>query len=869
MSHQVKNKSALELLQDVERYAIADEVQAIPPLAEIDRKVVGWLQITFFGLMRLMLAALVLGVFLLALSIWLSVTVQLIYQFLYTRFPGQEKLTLLVMSAVSGWTIIRATGWRSLVTNETIWQKDQLEKQSVHLVLLVYKNVIQFLIAVFLGSFLLFSLLPFAVLALTLLDWLQAVFSDWSQMINVLYVFWLPSLGVLLLAIGTILLLRRRRRENLIKLNLIILGGLGFVFILEAFRLGLESTWLQMENLWPFSTWQRTVDLTSITVITVGELGRLLYILLTTWVWQWVWQIVGNHWLLASLSFISMALVYPKGLAFSLAGILRLPYTVFHNAFMWLILRLRLRWRLRRTLRLHHQRNQKQIKGDFWATVCQHDLVRFTTSRVRYSYRRQFSVHHCPICKKDNHAYTGVECIALRLDVTMKEQKAQIGPTLFLNGHIWMHNHQSSNVPVFDSLVIGETGDQDINEFLSTYSNKKLGPYHKPLNRVTAQVTTGIRVSEIEKRLLESELARVTFNYDPKLMPNACTQNIRRRDTIQQRTQDLQRATVRLVFLSLVLLLLLAGIAVFGNWALQFMRPIWVRWNASTDALVDETVVKTASGILLPTAVPTRTQPNLLAVAPVEEVNNTILNTLTQLDGASLVLVTAGEFTMGNLQPGKGDPDEYPAHEVYLDTFYIDVYEVTNVQYRVCVESGGCLPPQSIMSQSSERYYEDRRYDNHPVIKVTWYDAYNYCEWAGRRLPTEAEWERAGRWQLQTGETYIYPWGNGSPAPSLLNFSRNVGDTTPVGYFPEGRSSVGAYDMAGNVWEWVYDQYDPNYYSESSYRNPQGPDNGDERVLRGGGWANGDWEVTMISRFSYYAHSSRFDTGFRCAMDAD
>ena len=451
----------------------------------------------------------------------------------------------------------------------------------------------------------------------------------------------------------------------------------------------------------------------------------------------------------------------------------------------------------------------------------------------------------------------------------MKEQKAQIGPTLFLNGHIWMHNHQSNNVPVFDSLVIGETGDQDINEFLSTYSNKKLELYHKPLNRVTAQVTTGIRVSEIEKRLLESELAGVTLNYDPKLMPNACTQNIRLRDTIQQRTQGLQRATMRLVRLTLVLLLLLAGIAILGSWALQFVRPIWNKWNTSTDALVDEAVVETASGILLPTSMPTRIQPNLPAVAPVEEVNNTILSTLKQPDSANLLLVMAGEFTMGNLQPGKGDADEYPAHEVYLDAFYIDAYEVTNARYRACVESGGCLPPQSNMSQSIERYYQDLRYDNHPVIKVTWYDAYNYCEWAGRRLPTEAEWEKAGRWQVETGETYIFPWGNSNPEPSLLNFARNVGDTTPVGYFSEGRSSVGAYDMAGNVWEWVYDQYDPNYYSESSYRNPQGPDNGDKHVLRGGGWANGDWEVTMISRFSYPAHSSRFDTGFRCAMDAD
>ena len=443
----MKKKTVLELLEDVERYAIADDVQAIPFLAEIDRKVVGWLQITFFGLIRLLLAALVLAVFLLTLSIWLSVTVQLIYQFLYIRFPDQEKLTVIVMSVVSGWVIIRSTGWRSLVTNETIWQKERLEKQSVHLVLLVYKHVIQFLMAVFIGSFLLFSLLPFAVLALTLLDWLQAVFSIWSQMINVLYAFWLPSLGILLLAIGTILLLRRRRRENLIKLNLIILGGLGFVFVLEAFWLRLESPWLQMENLWPYSTWQRTVDLIS---ITSGELSRLLYILATSWVWHWVWQIVGNHWFLASLGFIAMALAYPWGLALSLAGLLRLPYTAFHKAFMWLILRLRLRWRLRWALRLHRQRNQKQIKGDCWATVCQHDLVRFTTSRVRYSYGRQFSFHHCPICKKDNHVYTGVECIALRLDLTMKEQKAQIGPTLFLNGHIWMHNHQSNNVPVFD-----------------------------------------------------------------------------------------------------------------------------------------------------------------------------------------------------------------------------------------------------------------------------------------------------------------------------------------------------------------------------------------------------------------------------------
>jgi len=222
-------------------------------------------------------------------------------------------------------------------------------------------------------------------------------------------------------------------------------------------------------------------------------------------------------------------------------------------------------------------------------------------------------------------------------------------------------------------------------------------------------------------------------------------------------------------------------------------------------------------------------------------------------DNAWMVLVPAGEFTMGS------DNSSEQVHQVQLDAFWIDVYEVTNALYKKCVDAGKCQPPNPTKSYTRDLYYGNAQYDNYPVIYVSWDDANTFCEWAGKRLPTEAEWEKAARGT----DGRIYPWGN-TFDKNLLNLSEGgKGDTTAVGRYPAGASPYGVMDMAGNVWEWVNDWYDANYYASSPRENPKGPTLGNSRVLRGGSFVG---YVRAASRYSNRPVSRDSSFGFRCAQ---
>lgn len=281
-------------------------------------------------------------------------------------------------------------------------------------------------------------------------------------------------------------------------------------------------------------------------------------------------------------------------------------------------------------------------------------------------------------------------------------------------------------------------------------------------------------------------------------------------------------------------------------------------------------------------------------------------------DGMVLLYVPAGEFVMGSTDENIDSvmaacsdcqrswfDDEFPQHTVYLDAYWIDKTEVTNQMFEQFIEETGYetdaeekglswvndpqkgswdevngadwLHPQGFSSGI-------RELGGHPVVQVSWNDAAAYCEWVGRRLPTETEWEKAARGT--DGRTY--PWGDSDPAENLLNFAdkntsydwsnQTVDDgyerTALVGSYPDGASPYGALDMAGNVYEWVEDWHGEDYYSGSPSSNPQGPSSGSSRVLRGGAWSDLDVLVRSASRSGGDPDSADDSVGFRCALSS-
>lgn len=220
-------------------------------------------------------------------------------------------------------------------------------------------------------------------------------------------------------------------------------------------------------------------------------------------------------------------------------------------------------------------------------------------------------------------------------------------------------------------------------------------------------------------------------------------------------------------------------------------------------------------------------------------------------DGSELVLVPAGGFWMGS---GDGVGHDMPRHRVYLDAFHIDKHEVTNTLYQRFMNATGHREP---------RYVQDSKWNHprQPVVGVSWHDAEAYCRWAGKRLPTEAEWEKAAR---GTDERR-YPWGNEWDKNRANGSESGIGRTTPVGQYPGGASPYGAEDMAGNVSEWVADWYDANYYQGSPERNPRGPEFGSAKVVRGGSYYYQPLNVRSSLR-NHHSPDNRFDDfGFRCA----
>jgi formylglycine-generating enzyme required for sulfatase activity len=281
--------------------------------------------------------------------------------------------------------------------------------------------------------------------------------------------------------------------------------------------------------------------------------------------------------------------------------------------------------------------------------------------------------------------------------------------------------------------------------------------------------------------------------------------------------------------------------------------------------------------ISVATAAPTNTPVPLNPTAGPSG-NQAAGSTRTSSDGMTEVYIPAGTFTMGGLDPS-AETDEKPAHKVTMPAYWIDKFDVTNAMYLQCVSAGACNPPLSFSSKTVTSYFNNKDYNDFPVVNVSWGEATTYCKWAGRHLPTEAEWEYAARGtDLRT-----YPWGDEPPDSTRANFNYIVGDTTKVGSFPAGASPFGVLDMAGNVAQWINDFYDATYYSKSVTLNPSGPiarTNYFNRVIRGGTFQDVAGDIRLANRASMlgpnpnaqqsspaYTGDYSPKVGFRCVSD--
>jgi formylglycine-generating enzyme required for sulfatase activity len=314
---------------------------------------------------------------------------------------------------------------------------------------------------------------------------------------------------------------------------------------------------------------------------------------------------------------------------------------------------------------------------------------------------------------------------------------------------------------------------------------------------------------------------------------------------------------------------LIIGFTIFGIFIIIFMKtyPLIARVEDPTNT--PQPILTSTVPFASPTDVPANT------LAFTASPNCTAEEMTDSKDGMVLVPVPAGEFEMGSsrAEDPQAPDEELPQHTVYLRDYCIDKTEVSNAQYAMCVaDAGACTKPANTYSATRGSYYDDSQYADYPVIFVSWNQAAAYCMWAGRRLPTEAEWEKAARGP----DGHIYPWGSSFDG-TLANycdvncpakwkdshFDDGYIDTAPVGKYPDGASMYGVLDMAGNVYEWVADWFE--LYAPDRQINPDGPYWGLDKIIRGGSWGDDRVHIRSSIRSPTNADIARDSIGFRCA----
>lgn len=263
-------------------------------------------------------------------------------------------------------------------------------------------------------------------------------------------------------------------------------------------------------------------------------------------------------------------------------------------------------------------------------------------------------------------------------------------------------------------------------------------------------------------------------------------------------------------------------------------------------------------------------------------------------ESSPMVLIPEGPFLRGS-PAGQGDPDEQPQRTIHLGAFYLDRYEVTNRQYQAFLKTTNHRVPEHCCDPSYNLWKDTEIAPallNHPVVNVDWFDAQSYCQWADKRLPTEAEWEKAAK----GSEGRVFPWGNNweptrangvsywagrdfatpeeakawwGDAGAEISQTKGIQGilTMPVTALEQSATPTGLMHMAGNVWEWIADWYDPNYYATSPDRSPKGPETGEYKVLRGGAWLNHRHLLRTTARDGSRPTMRNHGTGFRCARD--
>ena len=344
---------------------------------------------------------------------------------------------------------------------------------------------------------------------------------------------------------------------------------------------------------------------------------------------------------------------------------------------------------------------------------------------------------------------------------------------------------------------------------------------------------------------------------------------------------------------SIAIIIVLAGIILFLSDTSIIPGVKSTSLQDTITANVPTPLVDTLTNTVGPTSTSTATPLPPSPTAPPLGIGFT---QVSDIDGMEMVYIPAGSFEMGSNET----TDEQPIHDVYLDAYWIDQTEVTNAMFSEFTAATGYQTDADLSGKSRVYIYGEgwqlvegaswqfprgpssniSGLGDRPVAHISWNDALAYCVWAGRQLPTEAQWEKAARGK----DGRIYPWGNQELAGNLLNFADKRLDTdwvdvdvddgytasAPVGSYPDGASPYGVLDMAGNVWEWVVDYYAADYYNNSPESNPQGPTSGFLHVIRGGSWSSDFGGLGLRSTKRGYGNPD--DTwqsyGFRCAQDA-